>query len=86
MLSRALVDETCILKADNFKIFCMMILPESLHASDEVSGPIFVKLLRIYIYKILHSVYMSQMGKCIFYEFYVSLNIYLQYSMFDLTS
>ena len=71
------MDETCILKADSFRIFCMMIFPESLHASDEVLGPIFVKLFRIYIYRILHSVYMSQMDKCIFYEFYVSLNFYL---------
>ena len=37
------MDETCILKADSFKIFCMMILPESLCASYEVSGPIIVK-------------------------------------------
>ena len=84
MLSRApLVDETCILKADSFRIFCMMIFPESLCASDEVLGPIFVKLLCIYIYILLHDVYMSQMDKCIFYEFYVSLNVYLQCNMFD---
>ena len=64
----------------------MMIFPESLHASDEVSGPIFVKLFRIYIYRLLHGVYMFQMDKCIFYEFYVSLNVYLQCNMFDLMS
>ena len=64
----------------------MMIFPKSLRASDEVSGPIFVKLFCIYIYRLLHGVYMSQMDKCIFYEFYVSLNVYLQYTMFDLMS
>ena len=57
------MDETCILKADSFRIFCMMIFLESLRASNEVSGPIFVKLFRIYIYiyiyRILHGVYMS---------------------------
>ena len=56
------MDETCILKADSFKIFCMMIFPESLRASDEVSGPIFCKLFHVYIYRLLPSVYMSQMG------------------------
>ena len=66
------MDETCILKVDSFKICCMMILHEILRASDEVLGPIFVKLFRIYIYIILHGVYMFQMDKCIFYEFYVS--------------
>ena len=80
------MDETCILKADIFRIFCMVILPESLHSLDEVSGPIFVKLFHIYIYRLLHGVYMSQMDKCIFYEFYVSLNVYLQCTMLDLTS
>ena len=63
-----------------------MILPESLHSLDEVSGPIFVKLFRIYIYRILHGVYMFQLDKFIFYEFYVSLNVYLQCTMFDLIS
>ena len=63
----------------------MMIFPESLRASDEVSGPIFCKLFPIYIYKLLHDVYMFQMNECIFYEFYVSLNVYLQCTMFDLT-
>ena len=63
----------------------MMILLESLCALDEVLGPIFVKKNRIYIYILLHGVYMSQMDKCIFYEFYVSLNVYLQYTMFYLT-
>ena len=78
------MDETCILKADSFRIFCMMILLEILHASDEVSGLIFVKKMSyIYIYILLHGVYMSQMDKCIFYEFYVSLNVYLQCTMFD---
>ena len=44
----------------------MMIFPESLHASEEVSGPIFVNFF-IYIYierereRLLHSVYMFQM-------------------------
>ena len=82
------MDETCLLKDDSFNIFCMMILPEILRASGEVLGPIFVKLfcIYIYIYRLLHGVYMSQMDKCIFYEFYVSLNVYLQYTMFDLTS
>ena len=61
----------------------MMIFPGSLRASDEVSGPIFVKLFRIYIYKILHGVYTFKMDKCIFYEFYVSLNVYLQCTIFD---
>ena len=66
----------------------MMILLESLCASDEVSGLIFCKLfsyIYIYIYRLLHGVYMI-MEKCIFYEFYVSLNVYLQCTMFDLTS
>ena len=81
------MDETCILKADIFRIFCMMIFPESLRASDEVSGPIFVTFfVYIYIYRLLHDVYTFQMDKCIFYEFYVSLNVYLQCTMFDLTS
>ena len=85
MLSQApLVDETCILKVDSFRIFCVMIFPESLHASDEVSGPIFCKLFRIYIYiqTFTRCLYVSN-GKCIFYEFYVSLNVYLQCTMFD---
>ena len=77
------MDGTCILKADSFRIFCMMILPESLRASDEVLGPIFLNLFRIYIYRLLHGVYMFQMDKCIFFEFYVSLNVYLQCTMFD---
>ena len=64
----------------------MMIFLEIIRASDEVSRPIFVKKIRIYIYRLLHDVYMSQMDKCIFYEFYVSLNVYLQCTMFDLTS
>ena len=64
----------------------MMIFPEILHASDEVSGPIFAKKNRIYIYKLLHGVYMFQMDKFIFYEFYVFLNAYLQCTMFDLMS
>ena len=50
------MDEPCILKADSFRIFCMMIFSESLHVSDEVLGPIFVKLFRIYIYRLLHGV------------------------------
>ena len=37
----------------------MMIFPESLRASDEVSGPIFVNSF-IYIYKLIPGVYMSQ--------------------------
>ena len=63
----------------------MMIFPESLCASDEVSRPIFCKTFSyIYIYGLLHGVYMFQMDKCIFYEFYVSLNVYLECTMFDL--
>ena len=41
----------------------MMIFPEILRASDEVSGPIFVKFfvyIYIYIYRLLHGVYMFQ--------------------------
>ena len=64
----------------------MMIFPEILRASEEVSGPTFCKLFFIYIYILLHGVYMIQMEKCIFYEFYVSLNVYLQCTMFDLMS
>ena len=69
----------------------MIIFPESLRASDEVSGPIFCKIfmylyIYIYIYKLLHDVYTFQIDECIFYEFYVSLNVYLQYTMFDLMS
>ena len=64
----------------------MMILPKSLCASDEILGLIFCKLFCIYIYRLLHGVYMFQMEKCIFYEFYVSLNVYLQCTMFDLMS
>ena len=63
----------------------MMILPEILCASDEVSRPIFCKLF-VYIYRLLHGVYMFQVEKCISYEFYVSLNVYLQCTMFDLMS
>ena len=63
----------------------MMIFPEILRASDEVSGPIFVNFF-VYIYRLLHDVYMFQMEKYIFYEFYVSLNVYLQWTMFDLPS
>ena len=62
----------------------MIILPKSLHASEEVSGPIFCKLFCVYIY--IHTftqcLYVSN-GKCIFYEFYVFLNVYLQRTMFD---
>ena len=65
----------------------MMIFPESLHASEEVSRPIFCKKISyIYIYILLHGVYTFQMDQCIFYEFYVSLNVYLQCTMFDLMS
>ena len=66
----------------------MMIFPEILRALDEVLRPIFCKTFRIYIYihKHLHGVYTFQMDQCIFYEFYVSSNVYLQYTMFDLTS
>ena len=64
----------------------MMILPESLRDSDEVSGPIFVNFfIYIYIQTFTWYLYVSN-GKCIFYEFYVSLNVYLQCTMFDLTS
>ena len=63
----------------------MMIFPEILCASDVVLKPIFVNFF-VYIYRILHGVYMFQMEKCIFYEFYVSLNVYLQCTMFDLMS
>ena len=38
----------------------MMIFPEILCASEEVSGPIFVNFF-VYIYKLLHCVYMFQM-------------------------
>ena len=58
VMHRCIVDETYILKADSFRIFCMMIFPEILHASDEVVGPTFVKNNCIYIYRILHGVYM----------------------------
>ena len=62
----------------------MMIFPESLHALDEVSGLIFCKIfVYVYIYRILHDVYTFQMDECIFYEFCVSLNVYLQCTMFD---
>ena len=40
----------------------MMIFPEILRASDEVSGPIFCKLFHIYIYRLLDGVYMFQMA------------------------
>ena len=66
--------------------FCIVIFPESLCASDEVSGPIFCKLFRIYIYIYIHTCTQClsiSNGKCIFYEFYVSLNVYLQCTMFD---
>ena len=39
----------------------MMILPKILRASDEVSRPIFCENFRIYIYILLHGVYMFQM-------------------------
>ena len=61
----------------------MMIFPESLRASEEVLGPIFCNIFCIYIYGILHDVYMFQKDECIFYEFCVSLNVYLQCTMFD---
>ena len=61
----------------------MMIFPKILHASNEVSGPIFCNIFWIYIYILLHDVYTFQMDECIFYEFYVSLNVYLQCTMFD---
>ena len=64
----------------------MMILPKILRASDEVLGPIFCNIFCIYIYILLHDVYTFQMDECIFYEFYVSLNVYLQCTMFDLMS
>ena len=64
----------------------MIIFLEILHASDEVSGPIFCKTFRVYIFRLLHGVYMFQMDQCIFYEFYVSSNVYLQCTMFDLMS
>ena len=54
----------------------MMILPESLRASEEVSGPIFCKLFCIYIYRLLPGVYMSQMVNA----FYMSLCVF--YSLF----
>ena len=60
----------------------MMILPEILRASDEVSRPIFCKIF-VYIYTdFIHDVYKFEMDECIFYEFYVSLNVYLQCTMF----
>ena len=63
--------------------FCIVIFPESLCASDEVSGPIFCKLFRIYIHTdFTQCLYVSN-GKCILYEFYVSLYVYLQWTMFD---
>ena len=61
----------------------MMIFPESICALDEVSGPIFVKFfVYIYIQTFTWCLYVSN-GKCIFYEFYVSLNVYLQCTMID---
>ena len=60
----------------------MMIFPESLRASDEVSTPIFCKLFRIYIQTFTWCLYVSN-GQCILHEFYVSLNVYLQCTMFD---
>ena len=66
----------------------MMIFPESLCASYEVSGPIFVKIfVYIYIYTDFYTVFIRlKWKKCIFYEFYVYLNVYLQCTMFDLMS
>ena len=59
-----------------------MIFPENLHASDEVSGPIFVNFF-IYIYiDFTRCLYVSN-GKWILCEFYVSLYVYLQCTMFD---
>ena len=60
----------------------MMFFPESLCASDEVSGPIFCKLFRKYIYRLLHGVYMFQMANAFSMSF-MSLNVYLQCTMFD---
>ena len=57
----------------------MMILSEILRASEEALGPIFCKLFHIYIYiqNFTWCLYVSN-GKCVFYEFYMSLNVYLQ--------
>ena len=41
----------------------MTIFLEILRASDEVSGPIFVKHFRIYIYRLLHGVFYVSNGK-----------------------
>ena len=61
----------------------MMILPENLCASNEVSRPIFCKIfVYIYIQTFTWCLYVSN-GKSILYEFYVSLNVYLQCTMFD---
>ena len=60
----------------------MMIFPESLRASEEVSGPIFVTFF-VYIYTNFYMMFIRfKMDECIFYEFYVSLNVYLQCTMF----
>ena len=50
---------------------CMVIFPEILRASDEVSLPIFCKLVHIYIYiyKLLPGVYMSQMVNVFYMSF-----------------
>ena len=78
------MDETRLLKDDSFNIFCMMILPEILRASDDVSGLIFCKFL--YIYIDFYMMFICFKWTMLFYEFYVSLNVYLQYTMFDLMS
>ena len=60
----------------------MMVFPEILHALDEVLGDIFCKLFCVYIHTFTWCLYISN-GQCILYEFYVSLNVYLQCTMFD---
>ena len=47
----------------------MVIFLESIRASNEVSGPIFCKLVHVYIYKLLPTVYMSQMENVFYMSF-----------------
>ena len=53
----------------------MMIFPEILRASDEVSGSIFCKLFHIYIQN-LPGVYMSQMVN-VFYMSFMCLYMFI---------
>ena len=71
------MDETCILKVDSFRIFCMMILLEILHASDEVSGPIFVKKFRIYIHTNFYMVFICFKWKNLFSMSFMCLSMFI---------